>query len=146
MSNSDRDEKELRNREEKSAEEKQFDEKYRRDPLGAIVWPLILIWAGLVLLAANIGLLGIVLGRDRELWSTGTWSFIFLGAGGIILLVALARLVLPEYRRPITGEVILAIIFIGIGLGNLTNWAIIWPLILIVIGVSILFRSMFPRR
>ncbi len=146
MSNSDRDEKELRKREEKSAEEKQFDEKYRRDPLGAIVWPLILIWAGLVLLAANIGLLGIVLGRDRELWSTGTWSFIFLGAGGIILLVALARLVLPEYRRPITGEVILAIIFIGIGLGNLTNWAIIWPLILIVIGVSILFRSMFPRR
>jgi hypothetical protein len=146
MANQDRDEKELRKREEKSAEEKQFDEKYRRDPLGAIVWPLILIWAGLVLLAANLGALSFILGRDRELWSNGTWSLIFLGAGGIILLVALARLVLPEYRRPITGEIILAIVFLGLGLGNLTNWAIVWPLIIIVIGVSILLRSMFPRR
>ncbi len=146
MANSDRDEKELRKREEKSAEEKQYDEKYRRDPLGAVVWPLILIWAGLVFLAANLGALSFILGRDREIWGTGTWSIIFLGAGGIILLAALARLVLPEYRRSITGEVILAIIFIGIGLGNLTNWAIIWPLILIVIGASILLRSMFPRR
>ncbi len=146
MSTPDRDEKELRKREEKSAEEKQFDEKYRRDPLGAVVWPLILIWAGLVLLAANLGLLGLILGRDREIWGTGTWSLIFLGAGGIILLAALARLVLPEYRRSITGEVILAIIFIGIGLGNLTNWAIVWPLVLIIIGVSILVRSMIPRR
>ncbi len=141
-----RDEKEHRKHEEKSAEEKQWDEKYRRDPLSAVVWPLILIWAGLVLLAANLGALGFLLGRDRELWSSSTWSVIFLGAGGIILLVALARLVLPEYRHPITGEVILAVVFIGIGLGNLTNWAIVWPLIIIIIGVSILFRSMFPRR
>ncbi len=146
MADSDQDEKELRKREEKSRQEKQYDEKYRRDPLGAIVWPLILIWAGLVLLAANLGALAFVLGRDRELWSSGTWSVIFLGAGGIILLVALARLVLPEYRHPITGEVILGIIFIGIGLGNLTNWAIVWPLIIIIVGVSILLRSMFPRR
>ncbi len=146
MASQNRDEKELRKREEKSAEEKQFEEKYRRDPLGAVVWPLILIWAGLVLLAANLGALAFILGRDRELLGTGTWSLIFLGAGGIVLVAALARLLLPEYRRPITGEIILAVIFIGIGLGNLTNWAIIWPLIIIVIGVSILLRSMFPRR
>ncbi len=146
MANQDRDEKELRKREEKSAEEKQFEEKYRRDPLGAVVWPLILIWAGLVLLAANLGALAFILGRDRELFGTGTWSLIFLGAGGIILLTALARLVLPEYRHPITGEVILAVVFIGIGLGNLTNWAIVWPLVLIGIGLSILLRAGFPRR
>ncbi len=146
MANQDRDEKELRKRDEKARQEKQFDEKYRRDPLGAVVWPLILIWAGLVLLAANLGFLPFILGPERELFGTGTWSLIFLGAGAIILLAALVRLVLPEYRRSIVGDVILGIIFVGIGLGNLTNWAIVWPLIIIGIGLYILFRAMTPRR
>ncbi len=146
MANQDRDEKELRKREEKSAEEKQFEEKYRRDPLGAIVWPFILIWAGLVFLAANLGIMALIFGRERELFGIDTWALIFLGAGGIILLTALARLVLPEYRRSITDEVILAVIFIGIGLGNLTNWAVVWPLILIGLGLSILLRPLFQRR
>lgn len=146
MAEPERDEKELRKRDEKSRQEKQFDEKYRRDPLGAVVWPLILIWAGLVLLAANLGILPSILGPEREIFGVGTWSLIFLGAGGIILIVALARLVLPEYRRSIIGDVILGIVFVGIGLGNLTNWAIVWPLIIIAVGVYILVRALLPRR
>ena len=51
------DEKELEKQEEKSTDEKSYEEKYRRDPLGAVVWALILIWAGLVLLAQNMGTL-----------------------------------------------------------------------------------------
>ncbi len=146
MANQQQDEKELRKREEKSRQEKQFDEKYRRDPLGAIVWPLILIWAGLVLLAANLGILNFIPGVNREPFGTGSWSLIFLGAGGIILLAAFARLLLPEYRRSITGDIILGVIFVGIGLGDLTNWTIVWPLIIIAVGVAILVRAMFPRR
>ncbi len=146
MANQNQDEKELRKREGKAPQEKQFDEKYRRDPLGTIVWPLILIWAGIVLLAENLGILGTLLGPNREFFGSGTWGFIFLGAGVIILLAAFARLLLPEYRRSITGDIILGIVFIGIGLGNLTNWSIVWPLVIIVIGLSILVRAMFPRR
>lgn len=146
MANQQQDEKELRKREEKSRQEKQFDEKYRRDPLGAVVWPLILIWAGLVLLGANVGALDFILGRNRDIFGLGTWSFVFLGAGVIILVVALAHLLLPEYRRSIVGDVILGIIFVGIGLGNLTNWAILWPIIIIVVGLFILFRTILPRR
>ncbi len=146
MSNQSSDEKELRKREEKSPEEKQWDEKYRRDPLGALVWPLILIWAGVVLFAANLGLLNSLLGPDRNIYGLTTWSVVFIGAGIIVLLEVLIRLVVPEYRRPVTGSLIFAIILIGLGLGNLTNWGIIWPLILIVIGLSILVRGFAPRR
>ncbi len=144
MANQNQDEKDLRTREEKGGEEKRYDEKYRRDPLGAIVWPLILIWAGIVLLAENLGALSFL--GPTQLFGITTWSLIFLGAGIIILLVALARLLLPEYRRSIVGDVILGIIFVGIGLGNLTNWAIVWPLILIGLGLYILLRAMAPRR
>jgi LiaF transmembrane domain len=145
MANQNRDEKELRKREEKSAEEKQWDEKYRRDPLGALVWPLILIWAGVVFLAANMGLLDRLIGA-AGVFSTSAWSLVLFGAGIIVLVEVGVRLLVPEYRRPITGSLILAIILIGLGLGELTNWAIIWPLILIILGLSILLRGFIPRR
>ena len=46
----EKDEKDLQKQEEKSVEE-----KWSRDPLGALTWAAILIWAGVVLLAANFG-------------------------------------------------------------------------------------------
>ena len=57
-------EKEMNKQEEKSPEEKyygekEYEEKYRRDPLGTIVWAVILIWAGVVFMANNLGYLGI---------------------------------------------------------------------------------------
>jgi hypothetical protein len=142
----EKDEKGGRRHEEKSADEKQWEEKSRRDPLGAIVWPAILIWAGLVLLAANLGLFNNLLGREVGIGGAGTWSVIFIGAGVIVLLEIVVRLLVPDYRRPVTGSLIFAIILIGLGLGNLTNWNIIWPLILIVIGASILLRGFYRRQ
>lgn len=69
------------------------------------------------------------------------WSFIFMGAGVIVLLGVLFRLLVPEYKRPVTGNIILGLILIGIGLGDLFNWAVVWALILILIGISIIFRG-----
>jgi hypothetical protein len=115
-----------------------WDEKWRRDPLDALMWALILIWAGLVLLGGNMGWFD-----DLGL---PAWSIGFLGAGVIVLLTALLRLVMPAYRKPLAGSVILGVIFIGIGLGEVIGWIIIGPLVLIGIGVGILLTGLFRGR
>ena len=71
---------------------------------------------------------------------------IFAGAGVILLLEVLARLLIPAYRRPVTGTIILAFVFIGIGLGNLISWNVVWPIILIAICLSIVVRVLLGRR
>jgi hypothetical protein len=146
-------EKEMQKQEEKSAEEKtayekSYEEKYRRDPLGTLIWAIILIWAGLVWLANNFGLLDQIRFRFSKLpveipFKTEVWTIFFLGAGVILLIEVLIRLTVPEYRRPVLGTFILAVIFFGIGIGN---WGLIWPLVLIVIGAVILLRGVFGQR
>ena len=46
-------------KDEKSSEKERekSEEKYRRDPLSAVIWAAILIWAGVVLLLDNLGYL-----------------------------------------------------------------------------------------
>jgi hypothetical protein len=120
-------------------QEKNWDEKWRRDPLNAAAWALILIWGGLVLLASNIGIFHWV---DLE----DAWPVFFVGAGAILLLEVAVRLFMPAYRGPVMGTVILALVFLGIGLGGLINWNLIWAFVLIALGVSILVRGFFQRR
>ncbi len=143
-------EKELEKRGEK--EEKSVEEKSRHDPVGAIVWAATLIWAGVVLLANNLGWLdrlrlelgdvGFDLPVELEAW-IGVWQLFFLGAGVLVLLGVVVRLLVPEYRRPILGSLIWAVVLFGLALGQ---WTLIWPLILIAIGVSLLFNSLTRRR
>jgi hypothetical protein len=133
-------EKDMEKRDEKSPQqEKNWDEKWRRDPVFVVAWACIFIWAGIVFLVDALGYI--------ESWTAGldtdvnAWSFIFMGAGVIVLLGVLFRLFVPEYQRPVTGNIILGLILIGIGLGDLFNWAVVWALILILIGISIIFRG-----
>ena len=124
---------------EEEKEEKSWDEKWRRDPLSAAVWAAILIWAGLVLLVENMGLLDNlrILGTRLE-----AWPIILIGAGMIVLLEVLVRLVVPSYRQPVGGTLVFAVILVGIGLGNLFGWTVVLPLVLIAIGVSMLLRGL----
>lgn len=147
------DEKEMEKREEKSAEEKSWDEKWRRDPLGTMVWAAIFIWAGLVFLASNLGLLDGLVRPFTDVPGLGgftgvieAWPIVLIGAGVILLIEVAVRLLVPAYRRPVTGTIIFAAILIGIGLGDLTRWEIVWALILIGIGASILFRGFTRSR
>jgi len=120
-------------------EEKNWEEKWRRDPLGGMVWAGILIWAGLVLLADNLRLLVPFERLDA-------WAIILIGAGLILLLEVVVRLLVPAYRRAVTGTLILGLILIGAGLGELLSWNVVGPLILILFGVFILLRVLIGRR
>lgn len=130
MSERPRNEKEEK---EEKGQEESWDEKWRRDPLNAALWAIVLIWAGLVLIAINLDIFG-----------TGweAWPVIFLGAGVIVLLGVVVRLLVPAYRRPVTGSIIFGFILLGIGLGELTRWDVIGALVLIAIGVSILLSRL----
>jgi hypothetical protein len=134
-------------RDEKDEKHHEKEEKGRSDPLSTIVWGAIIIWAGVVLLAENLDFLARLGLRGDTVpgvfpFHISTWGLIFLGAGIIILAEVAARLILPSYRRHVMGSIILVFVFIGIGLGNLVNWSVIWALILIALGVVILLRAM----
>ena len=133
-------------KDEKGGQGQSMEEKWARDPLGTAVGAVILIWLGVTLLAANTGLTGLV---D---WSN-MWAWFLLGLGAILLLEALVRLVIPEFRRPVVGRIIGGIVLLLIGATgtslpflrqfNIETW---WPLIPIVAGVLILLAGLFRRR
>lgn len=120
------------------------------DMLSSITFALILIWSGIVFLASNFGwfdLLGISVDmswkfRSFENWNSfGVWNLIALGAGGIILVEALLRLIIPKYRRKVGSALITVAVFIGIGLGGWYSWSYLWPLVLIAIGINMLITG-----
>ena len=78
MSERRRDEKEEKN---EKGDGESWDEKWRRDPVEAALWALVLIWVGVVWLLSNTGLWESILGEGAEWWAIG-----FIGAGLILLL------------------------------------------------------------
>lgn len=134
-------EEEKRGEKEEKEEEKGRgrEEKWRRDRGSAVKWASILIWGALVLLAETTNL------AVNFIWWNG-WAVFFAGAGVIVLLVALIRLLIPEHRRPVTGSLIFGFILLGIGLGGLLGWSWIWPIVLIAIAVVILLGVFVRRR
>jgi hypothetical protein len=130
------DEKEREKEQEKTrgGEEKRWDEKGRRDPFGTTLWGLIVLWAGLVLLASNLGWLG-------PLSFVTPWSLILLGAGAILLLGVLFTTLVPVYRRPVGGLLILGVLLLAAGLGASFGALVLGPALLIGLGVLILWRA-----
>ncbi len=131
-------EKEREKEQEKEQEkrgEKSWDEKWRRDPLSAAVWACILIWAGIVFLADSLQMLT-AFGRPEP------WHLTVAGAGAILIVEVIVRVLVPTYRRSIAGTLVLGLVLLGIGLGNLLGAPITWPVILIAIGVALLLRGL----
>jgi hypothetical protein len=131
-------------------EDEKVEEKHHRDPLGDLVWALILIWAGLVFLAANLGWLdaiqtSLVLPEGINIGGLSTWSVIFLGAGVLVFIEAIVRTFVPAYRSSTGGNFILAAVFLGIGLGAIFGWNAVWPFILIAMGLSALASALLRK-
>jgi hypothetical protein len=139
-------EKERNEKEEKDESqrggEKWGGEKWASDPLGRVVFALILIWAGVAFLLVNLTGDGeAFLGIDEG----NVWGLILAGAGVIIWLEVLLRVAMPAYRRPLGGRIILGTILLVIGLGGVFDVEL-WPLIIIAIGVSMLLGYLTGSR
>ncbi len=63
-----------------------------------------------------------------------------------MLVEAVLRLVVPAFRGVVVGRLIIALVLLGVGLGPLTNWGLIWPAVLIILGISMLLRVPFRNR
>jgi hypothetical protein len=132
-------EEEKAEKEHEKEEKGHWEEKWRRDPLSAARWAIILIWAGIALLIDQLPFMA-------EIGWLDGWGLAFAGAGVIILMEAVVRLLVPAYRRPIGGILVLAAVFLGIGLGGLFGWEVTGALILIAIGTGVLLRSFLRRQ
>lgn len=135
---SERDEKTEEKVDEKR-DEKTPDEKRRRDRVGGATLAAILIWIGVALLLDNLDAVA------RYPWWE-TWAVILAGIGAIFLVEAFVRLARPEHRRPVGGSIILGLVLLGVGLGELVSWSLVWPVVVIAAGVIFLLRGLFMRR
>ena len=142
----EKDEKELRKHDEKVEQ---------RDVLGSVVWAAMLIWAGLVFLAVNMGWLGKFLDAidayqylpdGMQVFEPAIWAIIMLGTGTILLAEVVIRLLVPKFNRHIGGTLVLAAVFIGSGLGNFFGWDLVWPFILIALGVGVLLGGLLRQK
>lgn len=143
-------EKAVEKRDEKVAD------KGQEDLVSAVVGGSILIWAGLVLLAGNRGYSEQMRGFLDSL-SIQPYSFdwevpffglaavqlFLLGAGAILVVEGVIRLLVPAYRRSVAGTFIGAVVLLSLAVGK---WQLIWPLIVIAIGASILVSGLVRRR
>jgi len=132
-------EKKREKNEKEDEKRKGWDEKWRRDRVNAVCWAAVLIWGALVILAETTGY------KDHFDWWEG-WAVFFAGAGTVLLLTAFYRVLVPEHRRAVAGNVIFGLVLLGVGLGSLISWDYIWVIILIVIALMILLRAFVPKR
>ena len=133
---------EKQEKEEKDGGEREWDKGEQwsgGDSLGPLVWGLIVIWAGLALVAANLGTF------PWLAWDN-VWALIFIGAGLLFLLEVVIRVLMPTYRRPVRGRLILAFVALGIGLGGYIGWELTWPLIIVGVGLAIILGVFLRPR
>ena len=127
-------EKDEKARDEK--DEKSQEEKWRRDPLGRVIFGLIVIAVGVMFLLAS---------QDKISWEDW-WAYFLLALGGIFIFEVLIRSIMPAYRRPVFGKLIAGLVLIAVGASNIYGLISWWPLIIIGAGVIILFSGLFRVR
>ena len=107
------------------------DEKNKR--LDTFFWAGALIWAGLIFGANSLGFL-------PQIGQANVWSWVFLGAGALGLVLNLISQTSPNYAVPTAWDWGWSVLFLAIGAAGVIGFTIPGWLFLIAIGAAILKR------
>ena len=117
-----------------------MDMEKNKKRIETLFWGSLLLWVGLVFIAANTGLFSFIN-------LSNAWKWILMGAGLLALASNLFRSTSSEYPNPSTWDWIFTAGFLIGGLSGLTsiNFDLAWPFILIILGGVILARVIMNR-
>ena len=139
MSSAEKSEKRVKSEKGEKGEKTEKGEKAEKregDPIGTV-------FGGLVLIVLGIAFYLVVSGRiDWTQW----WAYFIAGLGAVLLLDALMRAALPEYRRFIIGRVVGGVILLGLGALNILEIEDVWPLVLVGGGVAVILYGVYTSR
>ena len=107
--------------------------------LDAFFWAGALIWAGVIFAADSQGYL-------PQVGQANSWSWIFLGAGVIGLVLNVISQTSENYAHPTAWDWGWSVIFLVLGAAGFISFNIPGWLFLIAIGVAILFSALRPRE
>ena len=133
---------ELRPARETASEERfpneQTNEWWQSDRLDAAGWAALFLWGALVVVATYTDF------RDDFDWWEG-WGVFFVGAGVIVLIEAMVRLMSPQYRSKFGWTLFWGTAFLALGLGELVN-PVWYALPLVAIAALIMKEAIAPKR
>ena len=110
-----------------------FTKIEKRTQAESLYWAGVLIWAGLVFAAYNLGFI-------PQIGSADAWSWLFIGAGLYGTLMNLYSSSLPDSVTT-TWDYIWSGFWLVLGLSGLFAIDIFWPVVLILVGASVLVKS-----
>jgi hypothetical protein len=115
------------------------DEKYAKNPLGFMIFAIVLFWVGVYLLLRN---------RHMFADTDQSWAYLVWGIAALAFVEIVIRLMVPRWRKALVGTFIWAAIWTGVGFGLWTggDWEIIGPILLIAVGLALILGRLLPRR
>ena len=132
-------------RQEREERRRVRSERRRNDPIGAVIGALVLIWLGVVMLAAqNPEMLR--LGPFSVTW-VNWWAFFCVGVGALLILQGVLRVV-TAFGRGIVGSFVWGAVLLLVGLAGIfpgMNLEQFWPLALILLGLGLLVTNLLRR-
>lgn len=124
-----KDEKEGKDEKEDEKHGKEEKGKTGKDPLGGFLGGFILILLGVVYIAR--GYL-----PDPDTW----FAWFIAGIGVLFFIKAGLHSVKPEWKKPVTGELIAGVMLLFVGGASVLGFEEWWPLVIVAAGVILIIK------
>lgn len=115
-----------------------WDKHRKNEGLSRFFWPVLLVLAGFIFLAENLGVMPGAVGADG-------WDWMMVAAGALLFGGQLLRVAMPSEGDPSVFWMIGGVVLVGLGVSDILaldlsvgDW---WPVILIVLGISALAKG-----